>query len=351
MIDPTIVEGLTRGIAVGGLAATGGALALASRLEAKARWVGLAFCAAAIGHVLDNWNALRGTSVHASLPTWLLSALGPGLLWAFAMSLFDDRPADWRLVAIPAVLLGIALLTGMLPHETFAFIEAYNLLSAALVVHALFVVWRGWRGDLVERRRQLRAAVIVGAGLYVLAIALGNIDIGVRLPVEPTPLPQAVVLALLSIAGAVALLRADTRLLETVTIAKPQRAAPADRADLERLRIAVAQDEVWRDENLTIGGMAEKLGMPEHRLRRLINSELGYRNFAGFLNASRIAAAKVALSEPGRKTIASVAFDLGFGSLGPFNRAFKEATGVTPTAWRSGERTPPSPNPENPLRI
>ena len=30
----------------------------------------------------------------------------------------------------------------------------------------------------------------------------------------------------------------------------------------------------------------------------------------------------------------AIAFDLGYGSLGPFNRAFRAATEVTPTEWR-----------------
>ena len=36
-----------------------------------------------------------------------------------------------------------------------------------------------------------------------------------------------------------------------------------------------------------------------------------------------------------RSSISTIAYELGFGSLGPFNRAFKDATGVTPTAWRA----------------
>jgi AraC-like DNA-binding protein len=39
--------------------------------------------------------------------------------------------------------------------------------------------------------------------------------------------------------------------------------------------------------------------------------------------------------------VSTIAFDLGFASLGPFTRAFKEATGLTPSEWRKG-----SPNPE-----
>ena len=48
-------------------------------------------------------------------------------------------------------------------------------------------------------------------------------------------------------------------------------------------------------------------------------------------------AAKAALADPAnaRASISALAFDLGYASLGPFNRAFKDATGLTPTAWRA----------------
>ncbi len=38
--------------------------------------------------------------------------------------------------------------------------------------------------------------------------------------------------------------------------------------------------------------------------------------------------------------MSTIAYELGFGSLGPFNRAFRAAVGVTPTAWRQ-QATPP----------
>jgi AraC-like DNA-binding protein len=109
-----------------------------------------------------------------------------------------------------------------------------------------------------------------------------------------------------------------------------------DRPALDRLDSLMTNDQLWRREGLTIGALAEAVGVPEHRLRRLINAGLGYRNFADFLSERRIAAAKTALADPGRARtpISSLAFDLGYASLGPFNRAFKESTGETPTAWR-----------------
>jgi AraC-like DNA-binding protein len=46
--------------------------------------------------------------------------------------------------------------------------------------------------------------------------------------------------------------------------------------------------------------------------------------------------------------VASIAFDLGFGSLGPFNRAFRDETGLTPTEYRRQKMANGSPISENP---
>jgi AraC-like DNA-binding protein len=37
--------------------------------------------------------------------------------------------------------------------------------------------------------------------------------------------------------------------------------------------------------------------------------------------------------------VTTIALDAGFQSLGPFNRAFKSETGVTPTEYRRGKTT------------
>ena len=98
----------------------------------------------------------------------------------------------------------------------------------------------------------------------------------------------------------------------------------------------MADERIYRQENITIGSLALRLGIPEYRLRRLINQRLGYRNFNVFLNNHRIEEAKAALADPAQAEvpIITIAMDAGFQSLGPFNRAFKALTGVTPTEYR-----------------
>ena len=120
-----------------------------------------------------------------------------------------------------------------------------------------------------------------------------------------------------------------------VEVTHDLRVDAADNHDLTRLQ-SVMGAEGWRREGLTIGDLARELDLPEHRLRRLINQRLGHRNFAEFVNGHRIQAAKARLGDPreARTTVAAIAFDLGYGSLGPFNRSFRAATGVTPTDYR-----------------
>jgi len=120
------------------------------------------------------------------------------------------------------------------------------------------------------------------------------------------------------------------------------RAEPPPAADAaeEPLYAALMQcmndDKGYRAPGLTITALAEKLGAPEYRLRRLINGRLGHRNFADFVNGYRLAEARRRLADPeaARVPVLTIALDAGFQSIGPFNRAFKEDAGMTPVEFR-----------------
>jgi AraC-like DNA-binding protein len=104
-----------------------------------------------------------------------------------------------------------------------------------------------------------------------------------------------------------------------------------------RLRHVMGHDRAYRAEGFSLTALAQLLGEPEYRVRRAINGELGFRNFTAFLNTYRLAEVKAALADPAQREvpILTIAIDAGFGSLGPFNRAFREAEGMTPSEWRS----------------
>ena len=122
---------------------------------------------------------------------------------------------------------------------------------------------------------------------------------------------------------------------QAVLLSPPDSGA-ADQKLVDALLRLMADERIYRQENLTIGMLATRLSVPEYRLRRLINQRLGYRNFNVFLNNHRIEEAKAALADPSQAEVPviTIAMDAGFQSLGPFNRAFKETTGVTPSEYR-----------------
>ena len=98
----------------------------------------------------------------------------------------------------------------------------------------------------------------------------------------------------------------------------------------------IEEEHVYRTEGLTIGALADRLGEHEYKVRQLINAHLGFRNFGAFLNHYRVEEARKLLADPAQKQlgVAEIAFRLGYSSLGPFNRAFKEMVGQTPTEYR-----------------
>lgn len=113
----------------------------------------------------------------------------------------------------------------------------------------------------------------------------------------------------------------------------------ADATQLAALRKLIDHDKVYREPDLSVASLSQKLAIPEHRLRHLINRQLGHRNFSAFINGYRLAEAEAALGDPAQAAVPvlTIALDAGFGSVGPFNRAFKAHTGFTPTEYRRAQ--------------
>lgn len=332
-----VAELLIRGAAVGGFLVL--SLAIAQARRAPIRVTGALFCLAAASHTLTQCRLAFDALGYAKAPVWTLSVVGAGLFWAFAMELFgDNRRLAWTRFAPTAALLvnGVLAITAP-PAFTRGLWLLQNATSAALMLHVLVVVWTGWRADLVEARRRLRGPLLGAAAIYTLVtVSVQSAELFSQ-PAGQLSLLAAICLLALSVAGGAVFLRAEPQLFgPTAGPVALRPIEPKDQPLLTRLQQALDGEEVWRQEGLTITALATWLGGPEHHLRRLINEGLGYRNFIAFINERRIAAAKQALSDPAkaRTTIATVAYEVGFGSLGPFNRVFRETSGQTPTAWR-----------------
>jgi AraC-like DNA-binding protein len=330
-------ELLVRGAVIGILVLI--SVRIGAGARAPARLTGAAFSLAGAAHAATQFPPILQALGPAAVLAWVLSVMGTGLFWAFALELFGDRERLQPVRLLPAIaLLGIGIMARLSPAPVaWSLWLAHNLLGAALMVHVLVVIWTGWRGDLVEARRRLRGPLLALAATYALAVAIVQTAELYMGPATPLSFLAAVSLLVLSLASGVVFLREDSQLFGSAAPRGGQRRVPPrDESLAQRLNQALDRDEVWREEGLTIGGLAQRLGAPEHHLRRLINEGLGYRNFAAFLNERRIAAAKAALADPAnaRTPVSKIAYEVGFNSLAPFNRAFRELSGQAPTAWR-----------------
>jgi AraC-like DNA-binding protein len=340
-MSPTL-DPLLRGVAVGALCVTGISV-WRSEIGRSARIATLLACLSAAAWTLTEAEPTFD-ALGRFLPLLILAFPVAGFFWLFVAVVFEDRPLSATAFA-PAALFIVAGVTmvAMPPRFSGPIGLAFNVASGLLCLHAAALILRGWRDDLIEGRRRLRALVVGFAAVFATAEAgLGPVQY-----LAPTRLATllsirevsgAAILAVVAMAVGVLFLQARAPLFPVKTAVPADgdpRAEAADRLLLEALTRFMDADG-WRGERLTIAGLALELGAPEHRLRRLINNRLGHRNFADFLNSHRIDAAKRRLGDPAeaRTTIAVIAFDLGFGSLSTFNRAFRRATGSTPTVWR-----------------
>lgn len=314
------------------------------RNENPAGWVGVGLFAAVA--------ALAGLRVAVALdvrPVWigllaLAAVSGAFWFWLLTRTLFEDgfkqQPWHWSMLATLTVL-ALARLT----FETSVSTIALRGLAAGLVLHALWVVVRGLRDDLVEARLKARMHVVAIAAVAAL-LTLARPLLANAAPLLVEALARAT--PLINIALIVAAGRSLFRVERELWPPRPPRAvgAPADpdAADLERLDALMNDEEIWREPGLSVAALASRARLPEYRMRRLILERRGARNFNAYLAKFRLAEAAARLSSDARTPITTIAYDCGFASLGPFNRAFREKFGVTPTLYRKGERAADAPN-------
>lgn len=281
-------------------------------------------------------------------PAGLVFAMGagatPGLFWLFAKAWFnDEKRIGWGSISLVLLsvlnmlVMQLSFINGGIINDATGVIFRAGMLAFAGA--GLWEAWRGRGGDLVEGRRRLRPRIVAAVGGYVIIIAFT--EIAVFNAAAPRWIigivgSSIVFITFLFCAAMFGMRQAD--LFGPANDGKPLGVKPVLDAPLaEKLRTHMERELAWRDEGLSIAALAAQLGEQEYRLRRVINGQLGHRNFAAFLNGYRLAEVKAALSDPSQKDvpIITIALDAGFGSLGPFNRAFRESEGMTPSAFRA----------------
>jgi AraC-like DNA-binding protein len=343
-----------RGAAVG-LFLLLAAVALRDRRDGVVACLGAALAVAAAASVIRSAPTFPRVWQWWSLILLTLASGGPVIFWLWARAAFDDdfvlrnwHGALWAAMAGTELLVAGGIVDWPVPGQGLD--RAVLVASVGLGLLAVVQTLATWRADMVEGRRRLRLAVLIGTSAYIAITSFLNFS--------PTELASGSSIA--SVAGAFgvctlvslaawnllqaaggpegARLRPAAEIIGAVPaqVSEAQNRPVIEPALLRRLEKLMVVERAYRREALTIGALSAELAVPEYRLRQLINEGLGHRNFNAFLNRYRIEEAKVALGDPEQKEVPvlTIAMDTGFQSIGTFNRAFKAATDLTPTEFR-----------------
>lgn len=290
------------------------------------------------------------------LPLQIMMNMGAGCVMILCYSLFQDSKR------IPLWVVGIfslqILLSALRPLfvsnnvneidiETIGAINYFVFGSLPILLQSLFVIiggyWiiKGWQADVVEYRRVLRwlflgtLFLLLFAGIISeLFLVNANAQQQVTISVYKTFGRMTIVFI-----GALLCLRFES-VFEKVTSSIPHdkvvKSTDTTKADLETFFRIFRDQKVYLQPGLSIAELAKKLAIPQYKLRHLVNKELGYRNFNALLNDYRVKDACQQLSNPKENStpVLTIALTVGYQSIAPFNQAFRELMGTTPTDFR-----------------
>tara|TARA_R110002124_G_scaffold73280_2_gene196696 strand:- start:313 stop:1359 length:1047 start_codon:yes stop_codon:yes gene_type:complete len=271
-----------------------------------------------------------------------------GWSWLLVRALF--QPAGARQPLWPLLLVLVLVATGAflrlfgensasLPRMAGNFA---TLVSSTLLLLAMIEPLKGlqWNGPKGERRFRLGFAAGYGSLLGISVIWVNGAPAGSLAGHWDVAITTACTLLAMAGMGFAVWYRLRHPLDATSPVRR--RARPADTGDMaERLTRLIVDEAIFTRQNLKVADVARRLGEPEYRVTQCITGALGFRNFNQMANHYRIEDAKRLLADLGndRLPILTIAYDCGFNSTGPFNRAFKAETGLTPKQFRRGSTT------------
>lgn len=259
----------------------------------------------------------------------------PFSFWKLSKMIFSDDDQSPGRLGIEAVIV-LVYYHGMIQLSNNEAILPYAILlvkitSIGFLALSMVESQRGKRDDLVKSRLKLRKTFV-----YFIAIT-GLITILTETSLATTEM------VMLKMVQRIAILLFSSYFLiinsvwkESFLGKKTKTVKVLHQELINAIQELMLDQKYYKQEGLTIGQLAEKLDEQEYKLRSVINQEMGYRNFPAFVNSFRIEEARELLLVKGkdRLTIQEIAFETGFNSIGPFNRAFKAETQLTPKAFR-----------------
>lgn len=136
------------------------------------------------------------------------------------------------------------------------------------------------------------------------------------------------------------LLKFDPALLQKRKELEARRQTEADETG-EKLTLFLQEKKNILFENCSLKDLSAFIDIPEYRLRKYIQTELGFLNFREFLNYHRIeeACRLLLLEENVSVPVSRIAYSVGFGSASAFSRVFRVYKGMSPSEYRMHKKS------------
>ncbi|WP_257957578.1 ABC transporter permease [Parapedobacter tibetensis] len=298
------------------------------------------------------------------LPLQFSLALGPLIFFYVLKTIQPEYKFRWKnLLHFSPVLLEQAILileikeslrTGVATYDTITFQQMSPVLHLAAFISVVTYLY--WSFRLIERfyqrlkfnnvsdryryeLRWLRSLLKSFGLLWLLWIPFTAADYvyyHYQLSIHAY-YPLYLLLAVMTIRiAAVAFLRKEAgALVEPTPFLKPPLPAEMKQKGIW-LKKAVQADVYYRDPELSLSSLAEKLELGSHELSRIINTVLK-KSFNDFINEYRVADVVRRMQDPtyNHITLLGIAFESGFNSKTTFNRTFKQMTGKSPAEYKN----------------
>ncbi len=295
-------------------------------------------------------NLAAGGPAFVSAAFAILGGAGCGWFWVYSRTLFrptNENIPNWAFALVAAIIAVEAAREAAAPNHVLRVLENFEMmLSSTLMALGLAEALRGLHSFGAQERR-FRVAFVSAYGAMISASVLW-----LRHSADGSTAAaagDAVKAGCVFFALAVGFFAFRYRLANPVRAEAPARrerrrnagpASPEEAALAARIASKLADDEAFKIPTIKVADLAHMLGEPDYKVSRCVTGAMGFANFNRLVNHHRIAHAKALLSDPASDglSILAIGLECGFGSIGPFNRSFKDVVGQTPREYRAGRR-------------
>jgi len=278
------------------------------------------------------------------------------VFWLLSRTLFREKEA----LSFHHIAFATALGVLMMLKQGYLFIDSFWQFSAItdqltrgmlgeLIVMLgscvlILSVWEGISGfsqaSKVQKKQRLLYLTTIISAIVVCKIILANPTISVEIAGVVVGCVSLCVVAMVQ--GLIIWTQNSQAANDTVkTNLDAQASSNRQVDDYERqlaahITLSVEKQQKFLQPNLKVADIARELDVSEYLVSKVIKQQLGASNFNQYINALLVNYAQRLLQDPDkhRWPVLVVGLESGFASVGPFNRAFKQFTGLTPNQFR-----------------